>query len=120
MEISHFENSELIHRGHYIAKNFQKYLIPSDILAEKRKLEKENKIVKNQKLNKINHFFGKGNVLNISPQSAKSNCGPYGQLIYECKVWNFLDGEKEKKEKYIMKLKISLLKDKFLLEEELK
>lgn len=96
MEISHFENSELIHRGHYIAKNFQKYLILSDILAEKRKLEKENKIAKNQKLNKINHFFGKGNILNISPQSAKSNCGPYGQLIYECKVWNFLDGEKRK------------------------
>lgn len=101
MEISHFENSELIHRGHYIAKKFQKYLIPSEILAEKRKLEKENKIAKNQKLNKINHFFGIGNVLNISPQSAEANCGPYGQLIYERKVWNFLDGEKgEKREVY--------------------
>ena len=96
MEISHFENSELIHIGHYIVKKFQKYLIPSDILAEKRKLEKENKIAKNQKLNKINHFFDKGNVLNISPQLAKLNCDPYGQLIYERKVWNFLDGEKRK------------------------
>lgn len=82
MGTSPYKNSKLVHRGHYIANNFQKYLIPSDLLAEKQTI--------------INHFFGKGNVLNIYPQSAESNCGPYGQLIYERKVWNFLDGERKK------------------------
>ena len=82
MKISPYKNSRLVHRGHYIANNFQEYLIPSNILAVKQ--------------NKINHFFGKGNVLNIYPQSAESNCGLYGQLIYERKVWNFLDGERKK------------------------
>ena len=84
MENSPYKNSKLVHRGHYIANKFQEYLIPNDRLAEKQ--------------NKINHFFGKGNVLNIYPQSAESNCGPYGQLIYERKVWNFLDGEEKKLE----------------------
>lgn len=82
MGTSPYKNSKLVHRGHYIANNFQKYLIPSNLLAEKQTI--------------INHFFGKGNVLNIYPQSAESNCGPYGQLIYERKVWNFLDGERKK------------------------
>ena len=82
MKNSPYKNSKLVHRGHYIANNFQEYLIPNNRLAEKQ--------------NKINHFFGKGNVLNIYPQSAESNCGPYGQLIYERKVWNFLDGERKK------------------------
>lgn len=82
MGTSPYKNSKLVHRGHYIANNFQEYLIPNNRLAEKQ--------------NKINHFFGKGNVLNIYPQSAESNCGPYGQLIYERKVWNFLDGKRKK------------------------
>ena len=85
MDTSPYKNSKLVHRGHYIANNFQKYLIPSNLLVKKQI--------------KINHFFGKGNVLNIYPQSAESNCGPYGQLIYERKVWNFLDGEKGEKRK---------------------
>ena len=101
MKIAHFNNSESFHRGHYIARNFQKYLIPNDILAKKRKVEKKHKTEQNQKLNKINHFFGRGNVLNIYPQSAESNCGPYGQLIYEYKVWNFLDKENDKLERKV-------------------
>ena len=99
MDTSPYKNSKLVHRGHYIANNFQKYLIPSNLLVKKQI--------------KINHFFGKGNVLNIYPQSAESNCGPYGQLIYERKVWNFLDGEKgEKRKVYYEELKQLFLKEK--------
>ena len=68
--------NSLVHSGHYIAKYFRKYLIPSDKVNQK-----------------LNHFFGKGNVLNVYPQSAESNCGPEGQLKYERKVWEFLDEE---------------------------
>lgn len=66
-----------IHRGHYIANTFKKYLIP-------KKFHKEQKVQK---------FFGRGNVLNVYPQSAKSNCsaGMKGQLDFEREVWNFLD-----------------------------
>lgn len=118
MKIAHFNNSESFHRGHYIARNFQKYLIPNDILAKKRKVEKKHKTEQNQKLNKINHFFGRGNVLNIYPQSAESNCGPYGQLIYESKVWNFLDKEKDKLERKVYYELENIIIDKIEPEEK--
>ena len=98
MDTSPYKNSKLVHRGHYIANNFQKYLIPS------------NQLVKKQI--KINHFYGKGNVLNIYPQSAESNCGPYGQLIYERKVWNFLDGEKGEKRKVYYEVENIIIDEK--------
>lgn len=98
MDTSPYKNSKLVHRGHYIANNFQKYLIPSNLLVKKQI--------------KINHFFGKGNVLNIYPQSAESNCGPYGQLIYERKVWNFLDGEKGEKRKVYYEVENIIIDEK--------
>ncbi|KXB37957.1 hypothetical protein QP740_05770 [Aerococcus christensenii] len=78
-----YGHNDLVHRGHYIANKFQNYLIPKD------KLNRSNKN------DKISKFFGRGNMLNVYPQSAESNCSyeMKGQLDFERKVWEFLDEE---------------------------
>ena len=76
-----YGHNDFVHRGHYIAKEFKNYLIPKD------KLNRSNKN------DKISKFFGRGNVLNVYPQSAESNCSyeMTGQSYFERKVREFLD-----------------------------
>lgn len=76
-----YGHNNFVNRGHYIANKFQNYLIPKD------KLNRSNKN------DKISKFFGSGNVLNVYPQSADSNCNHEmkGQLYFERKVCEFLD-----------------------------
>lgn len=74
-----YGHNDFVHRGHYIAKELKKYLIPKDKL--------------NGSDVKISKFFGRGNVLNVYPQSAESNCSyeMTGQSYFERKVREFLD-----------------------------
>lgn len=76
-----YGHNDFFHRGHYIANKFQNYLIPKD------KLNRSNKN------DKISKFFGRGNMLNVYPQSAESNCSyeMTGQSYFERKVCEFLD-----------------------------
>ncbi|MCT7800561.1 MAG: hypothetical protein N4R24_01005 [Lactobacillus iners] len=76
-----YGHNDFVHRGHYIAKEIKNYLIPKD------KLNRSNKN------DKISKFFGRGNVLNVYPQSAESNCSyeMTGQSYFERKVREFLD-----------------------------
>lgn len=66
-----------VHRGHCLANKFKDYLVPKQYLNEK----------------KVSEFFGRGNICNVYPQSANSNCsnGMKGQLTFEGRVWNFLE-----------------------------
>lgn len=73
-----FDHNDYVHRGHYLAHVFYKFLVPSEHTSE----------------NNVTNFFGKGNPDNIHPQSASSNCdspdGMRGQLYYERAVANYL------------------------------
>lgn len=75
-----FQHNTKIHRGHYLAHHFKKWLV--NIGSQ----SKENQ-------NKINHFFGMGNELNIYYQSAESNCssGVRGQHYYEMKIREYFE-----------------------------
>ena len=72
-----YGHSNSVHRGHYIANKFKGYLVPREFLDKQ----------------KVINFFGRGNVINVYPQSANSNCnsGMTGQLAFEQRVWEFLD-----------------------------
>ncbi|EHI70010.1 hypothetical protein ACVRY7_05600 [Streptococcus ictaluri] len=72
-----YGHNNAVHRGHYIANKFKEYLVQSKHLDEQ----------------KVINFFGRGNVINVYPQSANSNCNSEmtGQLVFEQKVWEFLD-----------------------------
>lgn len=75
-----YGHSDAVHRGHYLANKFKKYLVPDQFLSKKKVID----------------FFGRGNVKNVYPQSANSNCSNRmkGQLTFEQKVWEFLDNSK--------------------------
>lgn len=75
-----YGHNNAVHRGHYIANKFKAYLVPSEFLGEQKVID----------------FFGRGNVINVYPQSANSNCngGMTGQLAFEQRVWEFLDKSK--------------------------
>ena len=72
-----YGHNKAVHRGHYIANKFKGYLVPSKFLDKQKVID----------------FFGRGNVINVYPQSANSNCnsGMTGQLAFEQRVWEFLD-----------------------------
>lgn len=77
-----FKHNNRIHRGHYIAHSFKKYLV-----------ENENNYTKKE-IRRINDFFGKGNEENISYQTYKANCSQKdcrGQLYFENKILKILD-----------------------------
>lgn len=72
-----YGKSDVVHRGHYLANKFKNYLVPKNHLEEQ----------------KVVNFFGRGNIQNVYPQSANSNCSSdmKGQLTFEQQVWEFLD-----------------------------
>lgn len=81
----HFCHSNDIHRGHYIGNQLDKFLILEDRLY----CDKVNKIRNND----INHFFGKGNPINIYYQTRTANCNAddnHGQLYFENDIVKFL------------------------------
>lgn len=87
--VEHFHSTLSMHRGHLLAKKFKDYLV-CDEDCDKRK-------------NKVNAFFGKGCVENISYQSKKSNCDSkhhHGQLFFERKILDFLKENEESKVYY--------------------
>lgn len=75
-----YGHNNSVHRGHYIANKFKAYLVPIEFLDEQKVID----------------FFGRGNDINVYPQSANSNCniGMTGQLAFEQRVWEFLDESK--------------------------
>lgn len=83
-----FGHTNQIHRGHYIAKRFEKYLVKTEHLYTKK-----NKV---PEAVRTTHFFGKGNKCNIYYQSAESNCNSgdfLGQSYYEDMVCRYLEEE---------------------------
>ena len=76
---TNFDHDDFVHRGHYLASMFKRYLVPEDILLSEK--------------DKVSRFFGKGNIKNIYYQSAKSNCNSAtvrGQSYFENEINNFL------------------------------
>lgn len=76
-KIKHFKHGGHIHRGHYIAKMFMKYLIPEEYRDKP----------------KVFQYFGKGNSKNIYYQSDQANINSKskkGQLYFENKVNDYL------------------------------
>lgn len=87
----HFCHNDDIHRGHYIGKQFSKFLIPKEIFNDSR-IER-----------KINWFFGKGNKDNIYYQTKEANCNSnkiLGQLYFENEIVNFLNNNESKRVVY--------------------
>lgn len=77
LRIEHFEHGGHVHRGHYIAKMFMKYLIPEEYRDDP----------------KVFHYFGKGSFQNIYYQSDQANINSKskkGQLYFENQVNDYL------------------------------
>lgn len=87
----HFCHNDDIHRGHYIGKQFNKFLISKEKFNDSRTEHK------------INWFFGKGNKDNIYYQTKEANCNSNkirGQLYFESEIVNFLNNNESKRVVY--------------------
>ena len=88
-KVKHFHRSFNVHRGHLLAKSFDKYLVPE----------------KNIKDSKVTAFFGKGNIENINYQTKEANCSSEthcGQLYFEQEILNYFKKKAEKEVVYLV------------------